>query len=150
QQIKQVFVALTALCAAVGQPFVLCFDQADNLDEEQFAALGRFLEALIDSARNLLVVTAGIQAALVAFKDKQVVQESAWARLAQFELPLQYISPVQGKPLIEKRLQHFLAPFAEVHEVAQLVFEEPLFPLGSRWFAEAMRDRVELRPRDAI
>src|SRR5206468_3742309 len=62
QQIKQVLVALTQLTAWRGQPFVLCFDQVDNLDVEQAAALARFLEALIDSSPNLLVVTAGIQA----------------------------------------------------------------------------------------
>ena len=44
------------------QPFVLCLDQVDNLDQEQVAALARFLEALIDSSPNLLVVTSGVQA----------------------------------------------------------------------------------------
>src|SRR5262249_21339675 len=62
QQIKQALVALTQLALWRRQPFVLCFDQVDNLDREQVAALARFLEALLDSSPNLLVVLAGIQA----------------------------------------------------------------------------------------
>src|SRR5207302_3788886 len=61
QQIKQVLTALTRLALSRRQPFLLCFDQVDNLEENQAAALCRFLEALIDSSPNLLVVTAGIK-----------------------------------------------------------------------------------------
>jgi len=150
QQIKQVLVAFTALAARRNQPFVLCFDQVDNLVEQQFAALARFLEALIDSSRNLLVVTAGVQDSLLAWRQKGVVQASAWDRLGQFEERLDRISPEQARPLVQKRVERFLAPFEELAEVRQKVFEDPLFPLGSKWYEELMKERVELRPRDVI
>jgi hypothetical protein len=150
QQIKQALVSLTALAACRRLPFLLAFDQVDNLDTEQFAALARFLEALIDSSQNLLVVTAGIQNSLIEWRDRRVVQESAWDRLAQFQVPLQRISPEQASPLLALRLQRFLEPFDEVPGVRQMVFEDPLFPLGSAWFKGIMKDRVEVRPRDVI
>jgi hypothetical protein len=150
QQIKQVLVALSALAAGRRQPFVLCFDQVDNLDEEQFAALARFLEALIDSARNLLVVTAGIQNSLLAWQEKRVIQESSWDRLAQFKIQLLRITPEQGRPLVEKRLQRFLDLFEELPEVHRLAFEDSLFPLGGRWYDDVMDGRVDVRPRDVI
>ena len=52
QQIRQVLTALSRLAATQQRPFVLAFDQVDNLDAEQFSALARFLEALIDSFRQ--------------------------------------------------------------------------------------------------
>src|SRR5207244_5261906 len=88
QQVKQVLVALSRLAAAKGRPFVLAFDQVDNLDAEQMTALARFLEALIDSAPNLLAVTPGIQTTLLPWHEQGVITESAWHRLAQFELLL--------------------------------------------------------------
>src|SRR5262249_21285637 len=83
QQIKQVLVALTRLAASKDRPFLLVFDQVDNLDEEQAAALARFLEALIDSSPNLLVVTAGVKDTLIGWHDTRIIQASAWDRLAQ-------------------------------------------------------------------
>jgi hypothetical protein len=150
QQIKQVLVAFTALAACRRQPFVLCFDQVDNLDTEQFAALARFLEALIDSSRNLLVVTAGIQESLLHWREQRVIQDSAWDRLVQFPIALHRLPPEQARPLIQKRVERFLAPFEELPEVREKVFEDLLFPLGSRWYEEQMKERVEVRPRDVI
>src|SRR5205823_6984557 len=150
QQIKQVLVALSALAAARRRPFVLCFDQVDNLDAEQFAALARFLEALIDSAPNLLVVTAGIQNSLLAWQEKRVIQESSWDRIAQFKIQLLRITPEQARPLIEKRLRGFLELFEELPEVHQFTFEDSLFPLGRPWYDDVMDGRVEVRPRDVL
>jgi hypothetical protein len=76
QKIKQVLVALTQMALWRGQPFLLCFDQVDNLDREQVAALARFLEALIDSAANLLVVTSGVQATLMEWLGDKLIQAS--------------------------------------------------------------------------
>src|SRR5262249_6577146 len=87
QEVKQVFVALSRLARGPGAPFILALDQVDNLETDQASALTRFLEALLDSCPNLLVVTAGIQATLLAWKQKGVIQESAWDRVAQFKLP---------------------------------------------------------------
>jgi hypothetical protein len=150
QQIKQVLVALTQLAAWSGQPFVLCFDQVDNLDIEQAAALGRFLEALIDSSPNLLVVTAGIQASLVRWRDERVIQDSAWDRLAQFEISLHRISATAGRQLVGERLERFVEPFAAVDAVRRRLHEDDLFPLGRVWAGSYFRDRIEVRPRDVI
>ena len=59
EQIKRVLIALADLAAYWNRAVILCFDQVDNLERDQFAALSRFLHALLDGASNLLVVTAG-------------------------------------------------------------------------------------------
>ena len=102
EQVKQVLVALSRLAAAAGRPFVLAFDQVDNLDDEQFAALARFLEALIDASPNLLAVTAGVQSTLVHWRQTQVIQHSAWDRLAQFEVGLQRLTAEQSRQLVQR------------------------------------------------
>ncbi len=150
QQIKQVLVALTRLAGCQQRPFILAFDQVDNLDDDQFAALARFLEALIDSSPNLLVVLAGIQASLVGWRDRGVIQESAWHRLAQFQLPLHRISADSAGQIVRARLQAFLQPFLGVETVAQQVQADPLWPLGEAWRRQTLQDRVDLRPREVI
>jgi AAA ATPase domain len=150
QQIKQVLVALAQLALWSRQPFVLCFDQVDNLDVEQAAALARFLEALLDSAPNLLVVTAGIQSTLVGWREAGVIQASAWDRLAQFPLALQRVPAADGRKLVARRLERFLEPFVAVPEVKGWLLEDDLFPLGRGWAEEFLKDRVEVRPREVI
>jgi hypothetical protein len=150
QQIKQVLVALTRLAACKGQPFVLAFDQVDNLETDQFAALGRFLEALIDSSPNLLVVTAGIRDTLLRWRVEGAVQESAWHRLAQFDVQLLRLTPEQALQVVEARLDHFFTPFATLGEVQRLRQVDPLFPLGRAWHEQFLRNKIEIRPRDVI
>lgn len=150
QQIKQVLVSLTQLAALSGQPFLLCFDQVDNLDPEQAGALSRFLEALLDSSDSLLVVTAGIQATLLHWRETKVIQDSAWDRLAQFEVALHRIGPEAGRQLLTARLRRFLQPFLDLEPIRVRAEDDPLFPLGRVWAAEFFRDRVEVRPRDVL
>lgn len=150
QQIKEVLVALTRLAACTNRPFVLVFDQVDNLDEEQAAALARFLEALIDSSPNLLVVTAGVQDTLVRWHEKRVIQESAWHRLAQLEILLQRLKPAEASAIIEARLRNVLQPFADIDLVQQRRQEDALFPLGEAWRQRSLAGRIEVRPRDAL
>lgn len=150
QQIKQVLAALTRLAASKNRPFLLVFDQVDNLDEEQAAALARFLEALIDSSSNLLVVTAGVKDTLVRWHENRVIQESAWDRLAQESLTLQRLKPVEAASIIEARLRHILEPFADIELVRKRRQEDALFPLGETWRERFFGDRIEIRPRDAI
>jgi hypothetical protein len=150
QQIKQVLVALTRLAASRHRPFLLAFDQVDNLDVEQAAALSRFLEALIDSSPNLLVITAGVQATLVEWHEQRVIQQSAWDRLAQEEVALQRLGTEQALQIIRARLESFLAPFADLVAVARQRQADALFPLGEGWRQWFFRDRVEVRPRDAV
>ncbi len=150
QQIKQVLVALSRLTAACEQPFILAFDQVDNLEDQQASALVRFLEAVIDSSRNLLAVTAGIQPSLVRWHDHGVIQHSAWDRLAQIQLQLPSLTPGQARQLLEVRLRHFFEPFEEVAEVRQLFFDDSLFPLGTRWFEQHMGQSLDIRPREIL
>lgn len=150
QQIKQVLVELTRLAAGQHRPFLLVFDQVDNLDEEQAAALARFVEALIDSSPNLLVVTAGVKDTLVRWHQERVIQASAWDRLAQFEIMLQRLKPAEATAIVEARLQRFLAPFADVESIRKRRQDDALFPLGEAWRERFIGERIEIRPRDAI
>jgi hypothetical protein len=149
QQIKQVLVALCRMALSRKQPFLLCFDQVDNLDDEQAAALSRFLEALIDSAPDLLVVTAGIQATLMRWKES-TFQESAWHRLAQFEIPLQRLTATEGRHIIGARLEKALTGFDELEPVRQWLHQDDLFLLGRAWAEDFFKDKVELRPREVV
>jgi AAA ATPase domain len=150
QQIKQVLVALSRLALSHRQPFLLCFDQVDNLDREQMAALARFLEALLDSAPDLLVVTAGIQPTLQGWRHERVIQHSAWDRLAQFEVQLNRLSKEDARRMLAARIENFMEPFHELDAVRQRLQDDPLFPLGQAWYDGLTRDKVELRPRDVI
>jgi hypothetical protein len=150
QQVKQVLAALTRLAASKNRSFMLVFDQVDNLDEDQAAALARFLEALIDSSPNLLVVTAGVQDTLVRWHQHRVIQESAWDRLAQVEIMLHRLPPAEAAAIIAARLRSFLEPFADIEAVQKRRREDALFPLGETWRQRLLGDRVEIRPRDAI
>jgi len=150
QQVKQVLAALARLAAAAGRPFVLAFDQVDNLDADQAAALARFLEALIDGAPNLLAVTAGVQATLLRWREQGVIQESAWHRLGQFEVQLHRLSAAEEREMVRARLRAFLAPFADAGAVRLWLRQDDLYPLGRGWYERHLRDRVDVRPRDVI
>jgi hypothetical protein len=150
QQIKQVLVALTQLALWRGQPFLLCFDQVDNLDRDQVGALGRFLEALIDSAANLLVVTCGVQATLMEWLADKVIQASAWDRVAQFEIGLQRVTEPEAIGIIAARLERSLKPFHDLEPVRQRLLADPLFPLGRPWIRAFLEGKMAFRPRDVL
>ncbi len=150
QQIKQILVALSRAALAGNKPFLLCFDQVDNLDDDQAAALSRFLEAVIDSAPNLLVVTAGVQASLLRWREMGVFQDSAWDRLKQFEISLQRLSRPEARRIVAARLEQVVAPFEGVEPVRRRLHEDDLFPLGRAWEEAYFGDKVDLRPRDVI
>jgi hypothetical protein len=150
QQIKQVLVALSRLALAQGRPFILALDQVDNLDEEQFAALARFLEALLDTSPNLLAITAGVSTTLNAWLQAGVVQRSAWDRIAQTEVRLPRLTPTLAVEMVRARLRNFLAPFTVLEPVARVIEEDPLFPLGRTWSERHLLNQIEVRPRDVI
>jgi hypothetical protein len=108
------------------------------------------LEAVIDSAPNLLVVTAGIQASLLHWHETKVIQDSAWDRLAQFSVHLQRLTPAESRCLIGARLRKVVAPFGEVDGVRQQLEHDDLFPLGRAWAEVFFREKIELRPREVI
>jgi hypothetical protein len=150
QAIKQVLVALTRLAAGKGRPFLLVFDQVDNLDTDQAAALARFLQALIDSSSNLLVVTAGVQSTLLGWREARVFQDSAWDRLAQIEVRLGRLTADEARRIVQARLDRFLDPFADLEPLQQKRQADPLFPLGRSWKESTLEERVDVRPRDAL
>ncbi len=121
EQVKQVLVALSRLAAAARRPFILAFDQVDNLENEQFAALARFLEALIDASPNLLAVTAGVQSTLFQWRQARLIQDSAWDRLAQFVVGLQRLTADQARQLVHARLMEFFAPFTDLEPIQRRV-----------------------------
>ena len=122
----------------------------DNLDDDQAAALSRFLEALIDSAPNLLVVTAGIQASLLRWRETKVIQDSAWDRLAQFEMHLLRLTPQESRRIVEARLEKVVTPFLDLESVRLHLQQDDLFPLGRAWAEEFFRQKIDWRPRDVI
>jgi hypothetical protein len=150
QQIKQVLVALARLAAARRQPFVLAFDQVDNLDTDQASALARFLEALIDAAPNLLVVTAGVRATLFRWRQERLIQDSSWDRLAQFEVELQRVNGTEAGELIRARLDDFWRPYENLSDLQQRRQQDEYFPLGRAWYERQFHDKTDLRPRDVI
>jgi hypothetical protein len=150
QHVKQVLVTLTRLARIAGQLFLLCFDQVDNLDEEQVHALSRFLHDVLDSAGNLLVVTTGVQQTLLGFQQSGVITETSWDRLSQVPILLKRISGPRGQELLQARLQPFLKPFLAVPELAAQVEQDALFPLGSGWFEQRVGRLADYRPRDLL
>ena len=99
---------------------------------------------------NLLVVTAGVQNTLLRWKEGGVIQESAWHRLAQFEVLLQRLTAADALAIVRSRLREFLAPWAGLEPLRRRLAEDDLFPLGRPWYDRFLRDKIEVRPRDAI
>ncbi len=150
QHLKQVLIALAQMALSYGRPLLFGFDQVDNLEADQIGALCRFVQALLDTSPNLLVVMSGVQSALLRFREDRVIQDSAWDRLAQFEISLQRISPQEAGEIARARLEPFLQPFQELEPVQSRVARDPLFPLGAAWFEEFLQGKPAVRPRDVI
>jgi hypothetical protein len=150
QHIKLVLVALSQMALFAQQPFLLCFDQVENVEPAQIGALTRFLQAVLDSAPNLLVVTCGIYETLNRWHEERVIHDAAWDRVAQFEIALSRVTPHEGRQIVEARLDHFLTPFLELETVKNQVQKDHLFPLGVAWFDEFLKDKVDVRPRHVI
>lgn len=148
QPLLNALAALARLARAQGRTFILALDQVENLDADQFAALSRFLEALLDAAPNLLVITSGLAAALDRWHADGVAAPSAWDRLAQFEVRLPALSADQAEQLLRGRLEAFLAPFLFCEELTRHYHPAALFPLGGRWARQALAGGA--RPREVI
>ena len=152
QAVESVLVALAEMAWLRGQSFVLCFDQADNLENDQISALAQFLHPLLDHARNLLVVTAGVQSKLVELVRGGVILRAAWERIAQDErgIRLGRIRAGQALQILKARLTRFLKPFAGSSALGEVGQNDELFPLGSGWFEDRTRKLVDCRARDII
>ena len=152
QAIESVLIVLAELAWHRGQPFVVCFDQVDNLTREQLAALTQFLHPLIDHACNWLVVFSGVQQRILEYVREGVILRAAWERIAQDErgIQLSRIDRRQARQLLEARLERFLNPLMALPAVRQRVQEDILFPLGQAWFDDRIGGLLEFRPRDVI
>jgi hypothetical protein len=150
QHIKQVLVGLTRIARSGKRLFLLCFDQADNLDEEQVRSLSRFLHDLLDSAGNLLVVTTGVRQTLLSYQQQGVITETSWDRIGQFTVLLGRIGNAEGRALLAARLQRFLEPVNGLSEIVARRTEDSLFPLGSAWYEQRVEHLPDFRPRDLL
>ncbi len=150
QAVEGVMVALALFARYSQRPFILCFDQVDNMDPPQITALSRFLHTLLDHTPNLLVVTAGLRTDLELYRREGVISPAAWDRLAQEEIAMRRINQEAAQQLLRARLDEFLAPFTALPELSRQRHNDPLFPLGRPWFAEQTRDQLTFRPRDVI
>lgn len=150
QHIKQVFCVLTQMALYCRQPFLLCFDQVENLDGDRLDALCRFLHALLDSCGNLLVVFSGVQDRLLDLLDQGIIARSSWDRLAMETVMLQRITQEQARAILAARLERFFSPYASEPGLETLRRQDPLFPLGMDWFNQRTAQLQLIRPRDAI
>lgn len=150
QYIKQVFCVLTQMALYCRQPFILCFDQVENLDAERLDALSRFLHALLDSCGNLLVVFSGVQNRLLELLEEGLISRSAWDRLAMESVELKRITREQARAILAARLERFFAPYATEPELQALRKQDALFPLGTEWYAQRTAYLNHVRPRDAV
>jgi hypothetical protein len=150
QMIKQVLVGLARIARSGKQLFLLCFDQADNLDEEQVRGLSRFLHDLLDSAGNLLVLTTGVRETMLGFRERGVITETSWNRIGQFTFPLGRIHAEQAHALVIARQERFRALTSNLPPIAARFQEDALFPLGEGWWHERTRGLIDFRPRDLL
>jgi hypothetical protein len=152
QAAESVLIALAELALFSGQPFILCFDQVDNLEAEQVTSLTQFLHPLIDHGRNLLVIMSGVQSKLLQFVKDGVILRAAWERIAQDErgIRLGRIPIEQARQILKARLDDFRAALAEIPTARAPFQEDDLFPLGSGWFESRTAELLDCRPRDII
>lgn len=150
EQIKKVLIALAQMASYRQQVLILCFDQVDNLEPEQFAGLVRFLHALLDGAANLLVITSGVRPTISRWESEGVIQKSSWDRLAQYEVELQRVGLQEARQIVQARLQPFQETYLAVEPIKDLVQMDDLFPIGETWAQEFLAGKIEVRPRDVI
>lgn len=150
QTAERILFVLSELARVKGQPVLLCFDQVENLEPEQFAALSRFLHSFLDTSRNLLVVTSGLQGSILGFLETGAMTNAAWDRISQHKILLSAIRPEEARQIIEARLETFHTPFLHHSEIKQKVTSDTLFPLGCNWLAGRLAGGVEFRPRDIV
>lgn len=149
-QIQYVLAALARMASYRQRPLILCFDQVESLQAEQFGALARFLHVLLDAANNLLVITAGERSTLIRWEADGVIPRATWERLALHEVELQRVTPIEARQIVQARLLPFQEPFMILEPIKERVSKDYLFPLGEKWAEELLAERMDVRPRDVI
>lgn len=150
QDVEHALLALTHMASLAARPMVFCLDQVDNIGPEPLRSLSRFLHALLDHARGLLVVVSGVREALLEYAKNTTISQAAWARLAQNMFELKRISPDAARAIINVRLEHFFKPYAHLPALLSVKQRDPLFPLGASWFANLLGGVPEISPRQVI
>jgi hypothetical protein len=84
------------------------------------------------------------------FHADKVIQDSAWDRIAQFEVLLQRATVPEARRIVAARLARFFAPFGTLTPVQQQIAQDPLFPLGRPWADAFLGDKIDVRPRGVI
>lgn len=150
QVAERILFVLSELARCRQQPVILCLDQVENLEAEQFASLSRFVHSLLDATRNFMVVTSGLQESILGFLDIGAMTNAAWDRISQHKVLLEMIKKEEARQIIEARLEAFHTPFVTQAEIKQQVTRDTLFPLGKDWLRERLGSGVEFRPRDIV
>lgn len=131
----------------IDRTLILAFDQIHTLPPAQVSALTRFLHELLDTAGNVLLVTAEVQDELVRLVEERRISPASWDRIGQHRIDLPRLPPELGRQLVDARLRAYLEPFRSQPEVVDAITRDPLYPLGAAWWADRFKDVVELRPR---
>ena len=148
--LEQVLLILAALAKVGGRSLLICLDQVDNLSGDQVKSLSRFSQALLDHAKNLLLVTAGLKESINQFVADQVISQAQWDRLAEQSIELGYITPGEARQLLLDRLKPLHKLSRDLPEVQQLLESHSLFPLGESEFEKHFGQVVDVRPRSVI
>jgi type II secretory pathway predicted ATPase ExeA len=121
---RDVLQLLAALAASAGKPFVLCIDQVDNLDHEKVKALTNFLHALLDHCKNLVVILSGVRENIYELRERRVIPEAAWDRVAEYRIELAKLHREEARLLVRRRVETAMKPFAEIREVAEQIAKD--------------------------
>jgi hypothetical protein len=149
--VVRLLVALGEIARGCGQPFIICLDQVEVLDEEQIHRLSKFLHVLLDRAKNLLLVTSGVQETLLQLVERKAISEAAWNRLRQRPpIVLPTIDKDQARKLLQVRMEQFLESVRSLPEVWNELQQDGLFPLGAAWFGDRFDPVREIRPRKVV
>lgn len=149
--VTRLLVTLGEIARGCGQPFIVCLDQVEVLDEEQIHRLSKFLHVLLDRSKNLLLITSGVQETLVQLVERKAISKAAWDRISQRPpITLPGIVKDQARKLLQVRMEQFVESVRSLPKVWGELQHDGLFPLGTAWFADRFKDLPDIRPRKVV
>jgi len=149
-KIEQVLLVLGSLSGIAGRALLICLDQADNLTEPQIRSLMRFLHALLDSSKHLIVVTSGITETMRSFLDRGIISEAQEHRIAEKSIQLPLVPQQQIRDLLAARLQPVRDRFRKVDGLAPFFDRHAYFPLPEKDYEEQFGSFPDVRPRQVL
>jgi hypothetical protein len=150
EDVRRVLNVLARLAHLSRQPLILCIDQVENLDSDKLGPLSRFLHAILDRTRNLLIITSGVKESLLKSREEDVISEAQWDRIAEYKIELARVRTSDARKILEARLERFHEKFLGLETVRRHVHQDTLFPLGQDWLNSRFKDALEVRPRDIL